>query len=76
MRIRLFPIAGSVVLGSALLVGCGGGGGGSDEEFVTDLCNASSQLEADLDAAIENASSQTDPEKAIQALVPPLEDFV
>jgi len=76
MRIPLLLIAAPVVAGTFLLAGCGGDGAGSDEDFVKDLCDASTQLESDLDTAIADASSQTDPEKAIEALVPPLEDFV
>ena len=76
MRFPLLLIAAPVVAGSFLLAGCGGDSAGSDEDFVKDLCDASTQLETDLDTAIADASSQTDPEKAIEALVPPLEDFV
>ena len=76
MRTPFLLMAAPIVAASFLLGGCGGDGAGSDEDFVKELCNASTQLETDLDAAIANASSQTDPEKAIEALVPPLEDFV
>ncbi|MGE0601799.1 MAG: hypothetical protein AB7J35_20655 [Dehalococcoidia bacterium] len=55
---------------------CGGGGDGSDKEFVTDLCDATTQLKTDFAAAVKDASGQTDSGKAVDRLIPPLEAFV
>jgi len=48
----------------------------SDENFVTQLCEASAELRTDLEAAIQAASTQTDSGKAVGLLVEPLEKFV
>lgn len=48
----------------------------SDENFVTQLCEASAELRTDLDVAIQAASTQTDSGKAVGLLVEPLERFV
>ncbi|MGE3073806.1 MAG: hypothetical protein AB7N24_06905 [Dehalococcoidia bacterium] len=58
------------------VAGCGGGGDGSDEQFVTDLCNATTRLKADFADAVKEASGQTDSTRAVDSLIPPLEAFV
>ena len=55
---------------------CGGGGSSTDEEFVTELCDATVQLKTDFAAAVKDASGQTDSGKAVERLIPPLEAFV
>ena len=75
MVTRLSLLAIPVLSAGALIAACGGDSG-NDESFVRDLCGASSELEAALDEAVASASSQTDASKAVQALVPPLEEFV
>lgn len=54
----------------------GGGGSGSDESFVRALCEAQTELSDGVDEAVAAAGSQTDPQKTIDLLIPPLEDYV
>lgn len=74
MRKRSFLLSFALLV-PALAAGCGGDSG-NDESFVRDLCEASSQLTADLDTALKSASSQTDAGKAVEAFVAPLERYV
>ena len=55
---------------------CSGGDPATDEDFVQELCEATSQLDQQFAAAVAKASEQTDPNKAVEALVGPLEEFV
>jgi hypothetical protein len=66
---------GAFLLAPALMIGCGGGDS-SDEEFVTELCDAVVRLNTDFEAAVKDASAETDPAKAVERLVPPVEEFV
>lgn len=54
----------------------GGDGSGSDESFVRALCEAQTELRDGIDEALAAASSQTDPQKTIDLLIPPLEGYV
>ena len=54
----------------------GGDGTGSDESFVRALCEAQTELSAGVDEAVTAAGGQTDPQKTIDLLIPPLEAYV
>ena len=72
---RLMFVASTGLVAGSLLAGCGVDDA-SDEDFVRSLCDATNELEAGIEAAIEDASTQTDAQKGIELLVPPLEEFV
>ncbi len=70
-----------IALASMLMVpmvmsACRGGGESSDEDFVAELCQAVVRLNTDFEAAIKSASTETDPAKAVEKLIPPVEKFV
>lgn len=71
---------GSVVLLAALVapaaVSCGGGGDGNDKDFVTGLCEASSALRAGVEKAVKDGASSTEPGKAVELMVAPVDAFV
>ena len=48
----------------------------TDESFVRDLCGATTQLQSGLATALADSRTQTDPAKAVEVLVPPLDAFV
>lgn len=75
MRNRYHLGAGLLFVFPAIAAACGSDGA-SDESFAADLCKATSQFQASAEAAIKDASSQTDASKAIERLIPPLEAFV
>lgn len=54
----------------------GGSDSGNDESFVRALCEAQTELSDGIDGALAAASSQTDPQKTIDLLIPPLETYV
>ena len=67
----------SVTFAIPAFAGClGGGGSGDDESFVRALCEAQTELSDGIDEAVAAAGSQTDPQKTIDLLIPPLEDYV
>ena len=73
-------VAGSFVLMTVLVapaaVSCGGGGDGNDEDFVTGLCEASSALRAGVEKAVKDGASSTEPGKAVELMVAPVDAFV
>jgi hypothetical protein len=55
---------------------CGDDKPGTEREFAVELCAATREFEASLSSALEQASTETDATKALEALTEPLEDFV
>lgn|GEM_PF-4729254 len=55
---------------------CGDDEPATDRDFVAELCAATRTLEERLAPAIAAASEETDPARALEALVGPLEEFV
>lgn len=73
---RKFALTAAVALAAVSLAACSGDDDGSDEEFVRDLCQASTELRNGIKEALENASTSTSPNAAAEALVKPLGVFV
>lgn len=70
-------LAVSVTFAIPAFAGCfGGGGSGDDESFVRALCEAQTELRQGVDEAVAAAGSQTDPEKTVDLLIPPLDEYV
>ncbi|MEO6397658.1 MAG: hypothetical protein ABIP13_04250 [Tepidiformaceae bacterium] len=58
------------------LSACGGDSDGSYESFSRDLCKASSGLQAGIQKAVKDASTNSDPNKAIETIADPIDAFV
>ena len=70
----MYPIAlGAFAL--PMLVACSGDGDGNDEDFVRGLCEASSDLRSGVEQALKDASTSTDPNKAVELLAAPVDGF-
>ena len=72
---RLRIVLAALLVLPALAIACSGGES-SDEDFVAELCEASTKLSTDLGAAVKQASAETDPSKSVEALIPPLDAFL
>jgi hypothetical protein len=68
-----------------LAAACGGGdddggsggsrGAGNDERYVADICKAGKAFQEDFFAALAGVGSSQDPNKVVEALAKPLEEF-
>ena len=73
---RATALTATILLSAPLLASCFGGGSGSDESFVRALCEAQTSLRRGVDAAIAGAATQTDPQRTVDLLIPPVEAYV
>lgn len=73
-RVRI-ALAGMLVV-PMVMAACSGGGETSDEDFVAELCQAVVHLNTGFESAVKSASTETDPAKAVEKLIPPIEEFV
>lgn len=76
MQKRILLVLISVLVIPSVTACFGDDGAGSDESFVRALCVAQTELSDGVDDAVAAAGSQTDPEKTIDLLIPPLEAYV
>ena len=63
------------ILAVSSFAACSGDGDGNDEDFVRGLCEASTELRNGVEQAIKNSSSSTDPNKAVESLAEPVDEF-
>lgn len=72
---KLLAVSVLAAIASAIFPSCGGDSG-NDEEFVTDLCVAATDLRTGLEKAVKDAASSTEPNKAVEIIAVPIDVFV
>jgi hypothetical protein len=72
---NLVGLLGVSVFAASSLFACSGEDDGNDEDFVRGLCEASTELRNGVEQAIKDSSSSTDPNKAVESLAEPVDEF-
>ena len=68
-------VLGLGALAASTFFACSGDEDGNDEDFVRGLCEASTELRNGVEQAIRDSSSSTDPNKAVESLAEPVDEF-